>query len=313
MLFEDHALELDPAEGLAGILVAYCSLDHPGREPREFEPTWVVHRPFGFHRSHGMGSGYGDRGPVAIHQVELNGGDRRRGDEDLGNPVAADPRHVESAVAVAAVIVIRVVVGNAKALPRPVGAAILGLCYPIREFALRGKPQALDIDAGPGHRPPLQIHDPALDRRTLLRQPDRAARRSRWACARLSSSSRARTRARRRQRRGQPARLRRESSVRIARIPFMEKRPSCPLVASRIGSMSWLMPTKTGQTTAPATGFPSGSTIRPRTSIIAPGTGSGRVMSLAAARALAAAGRLSATAVVLAADVLGPSGAPLPS
>ena len=136
----------------------------------EFEPTWVVHRPFGFHRSHGMGSGYGDRGPVAIHQVELNGGDRWLAETRISairsRPIPAMWNGPSAPVA--AVIVIRVVVGNApRPCQGPVCAAILGLCYPIREFALRGKPQAPDIDAGPGHRPPLQIHDPALDWRHL--------------------------------------------------------------------------------------------------------------------------------------------------
>ncbi len=133
------------------------------------KPAGIVDRP----RPCGgesLGVGGADRRAVAVGDEKLGGGDRRRRDDQRGQAVGAEAGQAESAIVAGG----RVALGRQRpeAVPGPADALLRGAVEPVRQAALEGEPEELDLDPGAGDRPALEVDDPALDRRAGLHQPE---------------------------------------------------------------------------------------------------------------------------------------------
>ena len=152
-------------------------------------------------------------------------------------------------------------------LPGVIDATILGPGQPGRQVAIKGEPDVLDLDPCAGDRPAFQVDDPTFDRRSVGDQPDRQlARGAGLADGRGPAGPEPRGR-------GDDPGKQCVAPVQVgltmpARHPHQEPavRPAGCLGRGPVVAIErWVV-----STTAPATGRPSGSTTRPRTSIIAP-------------------------------------------
>src|SRR5262249_9804576 len=148
LLFIHHTVKEHTGDRPAGILVTNDPLDWLGRCRGVLESPGVVDRPGLFVGNAGwrprLGVNRGDRRAVAVQNVELGRGDRRAGDEQLGDPVAANAGDAEAAVGASRHGDVRR--HSVEVPPGPIDTAVLGLSQPDRQVTVTGEPNALDLD-----------------------------------------------------------------------------------------------------------------------------------------------------------------------